>query len=267
MESDSLAHSYGHLQTAGSKKGKAARVHLIRYADDFVISGDNKTLLENEVMPIVESFLRARGLTLSSEKTSITHIDQGFDFLGQNVRRYQDKKLLIKPSKKSCQGLMTEVRSIIRQHLGLPTHLLVAKLNPLIRGWVDYHRHIVAKKVFNRIDHEVVMLLLRWARHRHPRKNAGWLKRKYFTRCGNRDWCFFADTKKADGSTNRYQLISAAKTPIRRHVKILCTANPYDPAYRVYFAERTAKRIKQGSRNQRFMPRLGNEALRKARAV
>jgi|SRR5271157_177875 len=234
----------------GSKKGRAAKVNLIRYADDFVISGDNKKLLENEVMPIIESFLRDRGLTLSPEKTAITHIDQGFDFLGQNIRRYQEKKLLIKPSKKSYQGLITEVRSVIREHLGLPTHVLIAKLNPLIRGWVEYHKHIVAKKVFNRIDHEIVLLLLRWARRRHPRKNAGWLKRKYFTRCGNRDWFFFADTKRADGSKNRYHLISAVKTPIRRHVKVLCTANPYDPAYRAYFAERTAKRIRQGNRNR-----------------
>ena len=228
----------------GSRKGLAAKVNLIRYADDFVISGDNKKLLEEEVMPIVESFLRERGLILSPEKTSITHVSEGFDFLGQNIRRYQCKKLLIKPSKKSYQSLMTEVRSIIRQHLGLPTHLMIAKLNPVIRGWAEYHKHVVAKQTFSRIDCEVFALLWRWIRRRHPRKNAGWRKQKYYTRRGNRNWCFFADKKMADGSTNRYHLISVAGIPIRRHVKVRSAANPYDPSHHAYFAERKTKRGK-----------------------
>ena len=76
------------LRGRGSEKGRKAGVHLIRYADDFVITGKTKELLEDEVRPLVESFLRERGLELSAEKAKITHIEEGFDFLGQNVRRY-----------------------------------------------------------------------------------------------------------------------------------------------------------------------------------
>jgi RNA-directed DNA polymerase len=77
------------------KKGtpeKRAKVNLIRYADDFCITGSSQELLEKEVKPLVEQFLRERGLQLSSEKTVITHIEQGFDFLGQTVRTYRQGK-------------------------------------------------------------------------------------------------------------------------------------------------------------------------------
>jgi RNA-directed DNA polymerase len=119
-----------------------------------------------------------------------------------------------------------------------------SEAHPVIRGWAEYHKHVVAKQTFSRIDCEVFALLWRWIRRRHPRKNAGWRKRKYYTRCGNRNWCFFADRKMADGSTNRYHLISVAGIPIRRHVKVRSAANPYDPSHRAYFAERKTKRAK-----------------------
>ena len=82
------------------KKGNRSQVNLVRYADDFIITSRTKERLENEVKPLVENFLKERGLTLSVEKTKITHIEEGFDFLGWNFRKY-DGKLLIKPSKKT----------------------------------------------------------------------------------------------------------------------------------------------------------------------
>jgi retron-type reverse transcriptase len=85
----------------GSERGRAAQVHLIRYADDFVITGHSEELLRMTVKPLVESFLAERGLVLSAEKTLITHIEKGFDFLGQNIRRYPHGKLFIKPARKS----------------------------------------------------------------------------------------------------------------------------------------------------------------------
>ena len=102
--------------------------------------------------PIVECFLQERGLELSSEKTSITHLTEGFDFLGQNVRRYPNGKFLIKPSRKSIRSLLVRVKKIIREHLGGTAHLLITRLNPVIRGWANYHRHVVSKRIFARID-------------------------------------------------------------------------------------------------------------------
>ena len=94
--------------------GISPKVNLIRYADDFIITGATKEVLENEVRPLVEQFLRDRGLQLSPEKTCITHIEQGFDFLGQNLRKYGGK-LLIKPSKKNTHAFLEKVREIIRR--------------------------------------------------------------------------------------------------------------------------------------------------------
>jgi RNA-directed DNA polymerase len=105
----------------GSEKGRYAGVHLIRYADDFIITGRTKELLEQEVKPLVEEFLRARGLELSAEKTKVTHIEDGFDFLGQNLRRYSDGKLLVKPSRKNIHTFLENVREVIRGAQAIPT--------------------------------------------------------------------------------------------------------------------------------------------------
>ena len=86
------------------RAGKQAKVNLIRYADDFCITGSSKELLEQQVKPLVEQFLKERGLELSPEKTVVTHIEQGFDFLGQTVRKYQkgkEAKFFITPSRRT----------------------------------------------------------------------------------------------------------------------------------------------------------------------
>ncbi|HWO40023.1 MAG TPA: reverse transcriptase domain-containing protein, partial [Candidatus Acidoferrum sp.] len=131
----------------GSERGRAAQVHLIRYADDFIITGHSEELLRMTVKPLVESFLAERGLVLSSEKTLITHIEKGFDFLGQNIRRYPHGKLLIKPARKSVVSVLAKVKQIVREYLGSTAHLLINRLNPIVRGWANYHRHVVSKRV------------------------------------------------------------------------------------------------------------------------
>jgi RNA-directed DNA polymerase len=126
----------------------SAKINLVRYADDFVITGISKELLEERVKPVVEAFLAVRGLTLSPEKTKITHIKEGYDFLGQNIRRY-DSKLLIKPSKKNVRTFLHEVRDLIKELRAAPQETVIAALNPLIDGWSRYHRHVVSQKTFS----------------------------------------------------------------------------------------------------------------------
>ena len=106
--------------------GRQATIHLIRYADDFLISGRSKEILEQEVKPLVEQFMRERGLELSQEKTIITHIEDGFDFLGQQVRKYGET-LLIKPSKESVQALLGKVRKIIKDNKQTSAGKLIAQ--------------------------------------------------------------------------------------------------------------------------------------------
>jgi len=215
------------------------RVNLIRYADDFIITGDSKELLEDEVKPLVQAFLAERGLMLSEEKTHVTHIDEGFDFLGFNLRKYRGK-LLCKPARKSVKRLRAKVRELIRTHRTVPARVLVAKLNPILRGWANYYRHVVSAKTFSDVDSYIFWSLWRWAKRRHPKKGARWIKRKYFGRDHDRDWTFFGTLQ--DGQ--RQYLFRLSNTRIKRHVKIKNDANPYDPAWAEYFAKRDSKLVR-----------------------
>jgi RNA-directed DNA polymerase len=218
---------------------------LVRYADDFIITGVSYEVLANEVRPLVERFLAERGLTLSADKTRITHIDQGFDFLGQHVRRY-GRKLLITPSRKNTHSFLTKARSILRANATAPQLQLIYALNRVILGWVNYHRHIVATRTFRKVDHVLWHCLWRWAKRRHYNKSSDWMLKRYWHPIGGRSWRFAAETdrRKPDGSRDWLPLICANKTIVRRHLKIRANANPYDPEWRLYFAARgAAKRI------------------------
>jgi RNA-directed DNA polymerase len=215
-----------------------AQLNVIRYADDFVVTGISKEVLESKVLPAVKQFMAARGLELSAEKTRLTHIAGGFDFLGQNVRKYSGK-LLIKPAKKSVKALLDKVREIIKGNASATQAALIQQLNPIIRGWAMYHRHVVAKATFSSIDSHIWNLLWKWALRRHPMKGARWIKERYFHADGSRSWVF-ATTSTVDGDIHRLRLVRAMTIPILRHVKIRGRANPFDPAWRSYFAHRHA---------------------------
>ena len=195
-----------------------------------------------KVKSVVEAFLAERGLVLSPEKTKITHVSAGFDFLGQNVRRYPNGKLLIKPSRKSIARLLTETKRIVREHQSMPAALLIMRLNPVIRGWASYHRHVVSKRIFARIDNAIFQQLWRWACARHPRKGRRWIKNRYFDRVRNRDWWFFGTDASQAGSTTRFRLFHATSVKIVRHVCVREALNPYDLAWFDYLADRTRRR-------------------------
>ena len=236
--------------------GKFACVNLIRYADDFIITGRTKELLEGEIKPLVEQFLQERGLELSPAKTVITHVEKGFDFLGQNVRKYPNGKVLIKPSKKNVKTFLGGIRKIIRAARGMSAADLIRELNPKIRGWANYHRHVVSSRTFARVDHEIFSSLWRWARRRHPNKNTRWRKQKYFVRHRGRDWSFFGETCDDEGQPSQVWLYHARSIPIKRHVKVKGDANPYDPAYETYFEQREEAHMQdtfRGTRTLRFL--------------
>lgn len=214
------------------------QLNVIRYADDFVVTGISKEVLQAKVLPAIQAFMAERGLGLSQEKTRITHIGQGFDFLGQNVRKYNEK-LLIKPAKKSVKALLEKAREIIKKHASATQVTVIRLLNPIIRGWATYHRHAVAKASFTKVDHHLWHLLWRWARRRHPAKGAKWVLRKYFHRDGGLAWAFAAKGPD-DGQSSRLRLFRAMTIPITRHVKIRAQANPYDASWKPYFERRHA---------------------------
>ncbi len=238
-------------------QGRKAKVNLVRYADDFVITGSSKELLESEVKPLVEDFLAKRDLTLSVEKTRITHIRNGFDFLGQNIRKYGEK-LLIKPSRKNVSAFLDKVRAIVKGNKQAKQVDLIHQLNPVLRGWGNYHRHVVAKAVFHRADAEIWQTLWQWATRRHPTKGRRWIKRRYFHTVGTRHWVFTADTDEQwlDGRPKRVELLYVSDTPIRRHCKIRAAANPFDPLWEPYFEERIGVKMQGNQQGRRKLVRL-----------
>src|SRR5262249_38545968 len=219
------------------------KVHLVRYADDFIITGTSKELLRNEVQPLVAHFLSERGLELSHEKTSITHIDDGFDFLGQTVRRY-GTKLLLKPSRKNVRTLLAQIDDVIQHEGGhLTAGELIERLNPKIRGWALYHRHASSKQTFAHVDNVIGKKLWRWARRRHRHKSTAWVKANYFSRPSDGRWTFRGTATDAEGRKHTVFLFRAFSLEIRRHVKVRGEANPYDPAWELYFEERFATQM------------------------
>lgn len=214
------------------KSGYNAKVNLIRYADDFIITGASHEVLEDEVKPVVEAFLRERGLELSQEKTRITHINDGFDFLSQNLRKYNGK-LIIKPSRRSVQDLLDNVRDIIKRNKQLPAARLLLLINPVIRGWALYHRHICSTVTFDRADQSIFEALWRWAKRRHPNKGRKWVKNKYFPPMGSRSWMF-----QGEENGQLRWLYHCTDVKIERHVPIRTQANPFDLTWETYFEKR-----------------------------
>ena len=217
--------------------GKGQKVNVVKYADDFIITGASKAVLEDRVKPAVAAFLWERGLELSPEKTHITHIEAGFDFLGFNVRKYNGK-LLIKPAKGSVKAFLAEIRGFIKAHATIKAVDLIRQLNPKIRGWANYYHHVVSQKTFDRVDYQVLQALWSWIRRRHPNKSVKWRQKRYFRSHGNRNWVFSASIHNRQGEGVPLDLFKAASIPITRHVKIRADATPYDPAFTDYLASR-----------------------------
>ncbi len=215
------------------------KVNFISYADDFVITGASFEVLENKVKPVVRAFLKERGLELSEEKTHITHINQGFDFLGFNIRKYNDK-LLIKPAKQNVLAFVRNIKAIIKKHATMAAGDLIGILNPKINGWGHFYRHCVASNTFSYVDSQIFKSLLSWAKRRHPNKSSTWIVRKYFLKGGRGIWGFFGKQRFGEQKLD-VSLMRLANISIKRHLKIRGEANPYDPAFDDYFESRSKK--------------------------
>lgn len=219
-------------------RGQRTKVHLVRFADDFVVTADRKEMLTEQALPAIEAFLHERGLNLSKMKTRIIHITDGFDFLSQTLRRFGNK-LIIRPAKTAVKSLLSTVREQIRRMRSAPVKDLVGKLNPILRGWANYHRHVVSSATFSYIDWEVTQMLWRWARRQHRKKNTRWIMNRYW-RVVPDTHRFTAAWREKSGKRYTLFLFRMSDLPIRRHVRIKGSANPYSPSWQNYFTQRVA---------------------------
>ena len=217
-------------------------VNLVRYADDFIITCSDREILESQIKPAVSEFLQARGLTLSEEKTKITHIDEGFDFLGFNIRKYKGT-LLIKPSKKNVKEFLAKIKSIVRKNQAIRQDKLIGLLNPVITGWGNYYKGCVAAKTFKNADAQIFYKLWAWALRRHRHKGKKWVYNRYFLSKKGRAWTFgmmLKNNGKPFPYTLKYLSDIDTKT---KPVKIRSKANPFDPEWRPYFEMRNRMKM------------------------
>lgn len=221
-----------------SKGGKlySPMINFVRYADDFVITSAEKDVLEREIKPMLVEFLAERGLELSEEKTVITHIDDGFDFLGFNIKKFKGV-LLTQPSKKCVKKFLDGVRYTIDSNKSCRQETLIRLLNPKITGWTNYYRCGASSKTFQRVDDQIFRKLWQWAKRRHPKKGKRWIANKYFHFYKTRGWRFLVESNK-NGKQDIFPLKFAFETKILRHNKIKSESNPFDIEWKEYFEER-----------------------------
>lgn len=228
---------------------RRAKVNFVRYADDFVVTGVSREMLETVVKPLIVGFLAERGLSLSAAKTKITHVSEGFDFLGWHVQKHK-QFLRIVPSKRNATAFYAKVSGRLRQLRGAKQDEVIFVLNPILRGWGNYHHVVHASRSFAKLDHLITRALWRWAVRRHPMKGKRWIKRRYFRSKDSRDWFF-----KTDASC----LTHLSSIKVGRYVKVRSDANPYDPTDEMYFDERLNRRMKSSLQGRRRLYWLWNK--------
>ena len=245
------------------RKGKhySPMVNLVRYADDFIITSAEKEVLEREIKPMLVEFLAERGLELSEEKTVITHISDGFDFLGFNIRKFKGV-LLTQPSKKCVKKFLDGIRYTIDSNKSCKQETLIRLLNPKITGWANYYRCGASSKTFQRVDDQIFRKLWQWAKRRHPKKGKPWVLKKYFHHYKNRNWRFLVVLNK-NGKEDIFPLKLAFETKIMRHKKIVSEANPFDREWKEYFEERMTYKMLMSLKGRKSLLYMWNKQERK----
>lgn len=232
---------HGMEETAGRRAGMGRNAllrapRLVRYADDFVVFCHTEEEAQHVKLRLSE-WMSPRGLTFNEQKTRVVHLDDGFDFLGFNVRKYNGK-LIIKPSRSSVGRIKKEMGARVRNLRQVPTEEVIRHLNPLIKGWATYYRGVVSTETFSSLDHYLWRLMWRWAQRRHPNKSKTWVVDRYWGRYHpqrNDRWVF------GSRETKRY-LYKFAWTKIVRHVPVKGAASKDDASLTLYWADRTRKR-------------------------
>jgi RNA-directed DNA polymerase len=244
----------GYSKNTGQALLRVGPYAVIRYADDFVVMC-NTEKAATEAQKKLSEWLSIRGLQLSTEKTRITTLVEGFDFLGFNVRNYPTKlsqsgwKTLIRPSKQSVSKIKKRLRDEWMALRGHNVNAVITRLNPIIRGWANYFRTQVSTEVFNNIDYYMHQREQRYVRHLHPNKPYKWMKNNYWGKLNpyREDTHVFGDKKK------QTYLLKFTWTGIRRHTMVTGTNSPDDPRLDEYWHNKELQKIPALKPNLRIL--------------
>lgn len=230
---------------------RRSKVNYIRYADDFVVTAATPEIIQNRIKPAIEGYLQQRGLMLSETKTKVTHIEEGFNFLGFNIRKYKGK-FLSKPSKESVKLFLKSIKVLIKKSYGWRAADLITLLNPKIKGWANYYKAVSAKATFGTIDDVIYHTVMNWVMRKHSNHARRKTVARYF-RCrgGFRRWIFSDHVKKKNGTKILVCLMKMMDVMIQRHIKIRAEVNPFDTLYREYLQKRRLWKIWVNERQRR----------------
>jgi len=236
---DQIEHLRGYKTRRKGMKSKkwSPKMWVFRYADDFVVTGATRRLVES-VRPGINEFLKRRGLELNLTKTKVVSLKEGINFVGFNFRLYSDRKrgksvALTKPTAKGIRRLTMKIREEFGQKNKSARRILMA-LNPILRGWANYYRTVVSKRVFTGRGNYLWESSWRWARKKHPQVAHKELAARYYKKVGNRSWVFHGtEAGKAD-----LELFNIAGVPIKRHRFLKEQRNPYTEDGAEYFGKR-----------------------------
>jgi RNA-directed DNA polymerase len=210
---------------------------VIRYADDLVAFCHSRQDAI-EIKARLAAWLAPRGLALNEDKTRVVTLDEGFDFLGFNVRRYGGKPL-IKPSKAAQRRIRERLRTELRSLRGTNAEAVIKRLNPIIRGWAAYYRTQVSSDVFSALDNYLWQLTYKWAKYSHANKPTSWVVHQYFGRFNKARQDRWVFGHRASGA----YMHQFAWTKIVRHQIVRHGASPDDPALADYWAWRRRKAL------------------------
>lgn len=237
------------------------KVNFIRYADDFIITASSREYLNDIILPIVKNFLVERGLTVSEEKTKIVHIEQGFEFLGQNIRKYNNK-LIIKPAKANIESFKVKVKALIRKGRGWNAETLIKNLNPVIRGWANYHRNVQASKTFDHMHRIIYEALRKWAKLTNRKKTYRWIYHHFFAISPKGRFSSIIHDKT--GKQKLLELVTPVDIKLIRYIKIKGQSNPFLYEFGDYFNMRRRANNYTLINNNLTVGLLLNEDLREA---
>lgn len=236
---------------------------LVIYADDFVVVCKTEEDAIN-IYQKLKPYLNKRGLTLADDKTKVTHISEGFDFLGFNLRQYKTNNgmhLLIKPSNTSVKKARETIKNVFIQLRGRPVGDLIKKLNPIIRGIGNYWSSQVAKKIFGKLDSYIWIKTRKHLKSLHHNKPFKWIFRKYFkadyTGVSKDKWIL------TDPHDKKTQLFKMSWIPIVRHTVVKYRNSPDDANLIEYFEKRDKKDfINDNISSRRKLAKLSNYKCR-----
>lgn len=231
---------------------RSDKVNFIRYADDFCVTAASKEILMEKVIPVIKEFLYIRGLKLSETKTRMVYIEDGFDFLSQNMRKFKGNKLITQPSKESIKRHLKKVRKKISECLGHSPEVLIKQLNPIIRGWCNYHKYVQSGNAFHYCHYQINGYLMKWGLRQNRNKTPKWVRNQYWGRSPTKR--NFSCLVTEDNKTRELKLVNAPDIGLFRYIKIKGNSNPYLKSDQEYFRKRESEFNSLKLESKRILP-------------